>query len=411
MRGKRCLRPLVSAVLLLCVFLVLGFSPGAKAASGRISLDVRQADLRDVLSALAIQMDMNIVLIEEPAKVTFSVQNVTPMQALELLLQTLGLSYIRDGNLLVVGSEEKLQAHYGTEQTIARFDMVYLRASQVRPLLSELGLPVKSIAFDNNPYSLWVQGTPRDLVTVKELLEAVDQFENAPFEGEQELVLTYGEFQSYAVEPARLVEMAKSAGVPLQKYITFGNRLLVFDSQILAYWNEFEKVMKELDTVDARSSSIFPFKLKHVVARDGASRLAAMGFTGVRAVTFNFPEFSKQLIVICPPELESQVYSALVTIDTAPEKINAPITSSTGKFALEELKAKRRLLAEMTSIPLSSMRISHNISGNPDHPHYVLWAHETPDNIKLLQDLVASFGSTPTPGGNRQNGDAQGGDE
>lgn len=177
----------------------------------------------------------------------------------------------------------------------------------------------------------------------------------------------------------------------MANYITLGNRLLVFDRQILAHWDDFQRVITELDTIEARDNSIFPFKLKHVVARDGATRLAAFGFPGVKTVTYNFPEFSKQLIVVCPPELESQVYAALATIDTAPEKISVPIMSSTGEYARRELQAIRKLLAEMTSIPISSMHISDNISGNPNQYHYVLWAHETPDNIRLLQELVASF--------------------
>lgn len=391
MNRRRCIGPVVFSVLLVCLFLISGTVPEVKAASSQVSLDVRNADLRDVLSALAIHTGTNIVLIEEPVKVTFSVQNVTPMRALELLLQTLGLSYTRDGNLLIVGSEEKLQTSYATEKTLARFDLVYIRPDQFRPLLSELGLPVKSIAFDNNPFSVWVQGTPQDLVKVKELLEAVDQFENAIVFDDEKLEFNYREFYAYAVEPPRLVEMAKNAGVPLEKYVTLGNRILVFDKQVLGYWDEFQKVMKELDTIDARNSSIFSFKLKHIVARDCASRLATLGYAGVRTISYNFPEFSKDLIVVCPPELESQVYAALATIDTAPEKINAPIMSSTGEFARRELQAKRRLLSEMTSIPISSMHISDNISGDPDNPHHVLWAHETPDNIKLLQDLVTSF--------------------
>lgn len=391
MNQGRFTKPLVLSVLLVCVLLFSGTMREAQAASGQFSLDVRNADLRDVLSALAIQTGTNIVLVEEPVNVTFSVQNVPPMRALELLLQTLGLSYVREGNLLIVGREEKLQAGYDKEETLARFDLVYIRTEQFRPLLSELGLPVKSIAFNNNPYTIWVKGTPRDLVKVKELLEAVDQLENAVFRGVEELVLDYQEFYAYAVEPDRLAQLARNAGIPLEKYVTIGNRLLVFDKQILAYWDEFHKVMQALDSIDARNSSIFPFQLKHIVARDAASRLASIGFSGVKTITFNFPEFSRELIVICPPQLESQVYTALAAIDTAPEKIKAPVISSTGEFARSELQAKRRLLAEMTSIPLSSMHISENISGDPDNPHHVLWAHETPDNIKLLQDLAESF--------------------
>lgn len=388
---KRLLGLVLSSVLLMLPIFPVGMGPAASAASKNISLDVRNADLRDVLSALAIQTNTNIVLIEEPVRVTFSVENVSPMRALELLLQSEGLSYIRDRNLLIVGSEEKLQQNYFAEETLARFDLVYINTQQFQPLITALGLPVKSLTLDSNPYAIWVQGTPEDLVKVKELLEAVDQFENAVFQGEEELILSYKELHTYSVEPAKLVEMAQRAGVPLANYITLGNRLLVFDRQILAHWDDFQRVITELDTIEARDNSIFPFKLKHVVARDGATRLAAFGFPGVKTVTYNFPEFSKQLIVVCPPELESQVYAALATIDTAPEKISVPIMSSTGEYARRELQAIRKLLAEMTSIPISSMHISDNISGNPNQYHYVLWAHETPDNIRLLQELVASF--------------------
>lgn len=383
---------LLSIMLILFIFPSL-MNREAVAASNSVSLDVRNADLRDVLSALAIQSNTNIVLLEEPVKVTFFVENVSPMKALELLLQSEGLSYIREGNLIIVGRQDKLQANYFAEEALTRFDLIYIRTEQFRPLLAELGLPVKTFIMDTNPYVIWVKGTPDDLVKVKELLEAVDQFENAIFEAEEkeELVLTYRELYTYAVEPARLVDMARRAGVPLNRYITLGNRLLVFDKLVLEHWDEFQRIIMELDSIEARNSSIFSFKLKHVVAGDAASRLAAVGYPGVRTITYNFPEFSKELIVVCPPELESQVYAALATIDSAPEKISAPIMSSSGEFARRELQAIRRLLAEMTSVSTGSMRISENISGDPDNPLYVLWAHETPDNIKMLQDLVESF--------------------
>jgi type IV pilus assembly protein PilQ len=313
MINRRFVGPVLLALLLVSVFFPAEIAQEAKAASNQVSLDVRNADLRDVLSALAIQTNTNIVLIEEPIRITFAVDNVSPMKALELLLQSEGLSYIRDGNLLVVGRQEKLQANYFVEETLTRFDLVYIRTEQFRPLLSELDLPVKSIVMDNNPYTIWVQGTPEILVKVKELLEAVDQFENAIFQGEEELILAYKEFNTFAVEPARLAEMARRAGVPLDQYITLGNRMLVFDQQLLAHWDDFEHIMMELDTIEARNSSVFPYQFKHVVARDGASRLAAIGYPGVSTITYNFPEFSQGLIVICPPELESQVYAALAT--------------------------------------------------------------------------------------------------
>lgn len=379
--------------LLLISFSFLGERHKVQASSGQISIDVRQTDLRDVLSALAIKTNTNIVLLEEPTVVTFSVDNVTPMKALELLLQSEGLTYIKEGKLLIVGRAEKLQNNNFADQTLTRFDLVYIRTQQFQPLLTTLGLPVKSIILEANPYVVWIQGIPQDLVKVKELLAAVDQPENRIFveDEEIEIDLDYRELTTYAVEPSRLAELVKKSGIPLDKYITLGNRLLIFDQQVLDQWDQFYSLVIELDKIDARGSSVFPFTLQNIVARDAATRLAAFGYQGVRIINFNFPEFSQEIIVLCPPELESQVFTSLVSIDVSPESIKAPIMSAKGEFAQRELQAKRRLLAEMTSIPLNNMYISENLSGDANSPYYVLWAHEAPDNIKLLQDLVDSF--------------------
>lgn len=384
---------LLCFLLILCLVMmgIVGLPVAVQGASDQISLDVRQADLRDVLSALAVKTGTNIVLLEEPVKVTFSVEKVSPMKALELLLRSEGLSYIREGNLLIVGSAAKLQADEFKERALTRFDLTYLTIHQFVPLLEELDLPVKTITLESNPYAVWVEGSVDALVKVKELLAAVDLHENAAFGSGEYYSLVYEEFVSYNIEPGRLVELIQQAGYPIRRYVTLGHRLLVFDQEVLARWDEFYRLFLEMDKLDARQHNVFPFRLQHVVARDAADRLAAMGYPGVRVITSNFPQFSKYIFVVCPPELESQVYTSLTAIDVAPEKIKAIIMSAKGEYARRELQAKRKLLAELASIPSSSMYISDNISGNDDSPHYVLWAHETPDKIKLLQDIAATF--------------------
>jgi type IV pilus assembly protein PilQ len=374
---------------LLC-FSWVGGNTEVMASSGQISLDVRKADLRDVLSLLALKTNTNIVLIEEPTKITFSVENVSPMKALELLLQTIGMDYVQDGNLLIVGTPAKLQRGFA-ETTLTRFDLVYIKTEQFEPLLYILDLPVTSFVLEGNPYVIWVEGTPQELVKVKELLAAVDQKENAVFDGSGPLPLDYRDVTVYAVEPSRLAQLIQQVGIPLERYLIMGNRLLIFDRAIIEQWDEFYRVISELDQIDARRSSVFPFRLNNIVAQDAAQRLSAFGYPDVRVITFNFPELSRELIVICPPELESQVYTSLVTLDVAPEKIKATVTTATGPTARRELQAKRSLLAEMTSVSLSDMYISDNLSGDASNPHYILWAHETPDRIKMLQDLVESF--------------------
>ncbi|MDQ7789316.1 MAG: energy transducer TonB, partial [Clostridia bacterium] len=94
-----------------------GFSLGlglaeATGSKQNISLDARNAELRDVLSALAVKMDVGIILTGEPTKVDFRVDSVPPMRALELLLQTQKLDYIQDQNLIIVGNPENLKKEF-----------------------------------------------------------------------------------------------------------------------------------------------------------------------------------------------------------------------------------------------------------------------------------------------------------
>ncbi|MFA5535584.1 MAG: STN domain-containing protein [Bacillota bacterium] len=374
--------------------LLPAFSTGTVGVSAReeiISLDVREADLRDVLSALAIKTNTNIVLIEKPVKVTFSVENVSPMEALDLLLKNEGLSYIKDGKILVVGNEQKLRDVGFTTATLTRFDFIYIRGNQLQTLINTLGIPVKSFVLESNPRSIWVQGTPDDLIKIKELIAAVDIVENFYLDDGEIINFAFKELKTYVVEPSRLVELIKETGIPLNKYVTIGNRLLVFDEAIIESWSQLQRVAMELDRLEGRNKTVFIYRFEHLVAKDAVTRMDSFGYDGLELLAFNFPELSREIIVICPPELEPQIYISLKAIDVAREKIKATITSASGSYAMERLKALRTILTEMSPVISTSMHISENLSGDSANPHYILWAEETPDRIKMLQELVASF--------------------
>lgn len=383
-------------ILLLIVVFTFGFAIDAaevKAQTEKISLDVRDADLRDVLSVLAIKTGTNIVLIEKPIMVTFSVENVSPMDALDLLLKSQGLNYIKNGNLLIVGKEGKLQEAGFATTTLTRFDLAYIKGRQLQPLINTLAIPVKSFTLETNPYAIWIQGTPENLIKVKELIKTVDNIENADLGEGETINFAFKELKTYAVEPTRLAELIKETGIPLKNHISIGNRLLVFDEKIIENWSQLQRVAMELDRLEGRNKTVFLYRLEHIVARDAASRMESFGYKDLELVTFNFPEYSKEVIVICPPELEPQVYMSLKAIDVYREKVKAAITSASGEYAKKELQAVRQLLSEMTPVVLNSMKISENLTGDPDNPRHILWAEETPDRIKMLQDLVESFKS------------------
>ncbi|ABO49576.1 hypothetical protein Dred_1041 [Desulforamulus reducens MI-1] len=145
-------------------------------SQGGFSLDVRGADLRDVLSALAIKMGVNIILLgTEPIEMDFQAKNISPKGAFELIIQSKGLAYVQNGDILIVGTPADLEKDFFSQMILTRFDTYHITTDKVQKMIADLGVQgVKSVLVDTNPHIIWVQGTAEGLEKVHELIANVD---------------------------------------------------------------------------------------------------------------------------------------------------------------------------------------------------------------------------------------------
>jgi hypothetical protein len=157
-------------------------STQANESSDKISMDVRNADIRDVLSAIAITMGNNIIYIEAPMMVDFSVQNVAPSDALSLLLRTYGMDYIKLDSTLIIGLPEKLTTNFANNLSLTKISLKYIQSDVLSVMIDSLGIDVKKIFLDTNRQTIWVQGLPTALAKVRELVNMLDRSENASAE-------------------------------------------------------------------------------------------------------------------------------------------------------------------------------------------------------------------------------------
>ncbi|RYD04353.1 hypothetical protein N752_13345 [Desulforamulus aquiferis] len=121
-------------------------------------------------------MGVNIILAGVTTEeINFSVQNVTPRTALDMLIQSRGLSYIQNGDIIVIGSSGTLEKDFFNQMILIRFDTYYISSKDLQGLISQLGIQgVKSIYLDSNPNIIWVQGTTQGIQKVNELINQVD---------------------------------------------------------------------------------------------------------------------------------------------------------------------------------------------------------------------------------------------
>jgi type IV pilus assembly protein PilQ len=168
------------------------FTPGMAAqqrafTGRRIDLDLKDADVHNVLRLLADVGQVNIVTADNVSgNVTIRMRNVPWDQALDVVLQSKGLGMVRQGNMIRVAPLAELEKE--REMQLARrrqevrlapietrlIPVSYANASNIqeraRPMLSERG----SIAVDERTNTLIVRDIAGNLNQIEELTRSLD---------------------------------------------------------------------------------------------------------------------------------------------------------------------------------------------------------------------------------------------
>lgn len=162
--------------------------PGERAYTGEpISLTLKDADIKDVLRTFAQLTGLNIAIDPQvTGTVTVQFENVPWDQALELILRQNGLDYVLTGNVMRVGTVERLAQEQVQRrrlqeeerlnvplQTIIR-RLSYAKANEVQGLARELASPRGRIIVDPRTNQLIITDVPQYIPTILSLIENVD---------------------------------------------------------------------------------------------------------------------------------------------------------------------------------------------------------------------------------------------
>ena len=466
---------------------------GDNSGKSGITLEVRDADIRDVLSTLAVILKKNIIYTEESVRVSFSVQNVSAAKALEILTQSAGMTSITDGNLILVGSSANISQNFYTLLPITRFSLNYLSPEQINEQIDRLGIPVQNIILDSTKKYIWAQGTPQALAKMRELVAALDREENvdpvtqepvkeftltpidlkyvesgvintliaqleipcktvvfetnpwtiwveadasamkdvltlvssvdiaenkAP-EVAEEVTDTEGEKEdkdgkedkgnkedkeeaivdTTRIEAKKMKNITWSRLLPLIQDLDIPVKIIAIDSSGYNLWmrgdqqsiNLMNDLINRLDNYFTRDDvNFFIHKLDYLKASTAIEKLNFIGMKDVQAMSLNYPEFSREILIACPADRITDVKNVLKKLDVPGEKVRAIVDSSATSNGKSRLEARRDLIVQLTGISKESFQVSQNISKTYE-PLYVLWVEESPDNIALIRDVISSM--------------------
>jgi len=163
-------------------------SSGPRVFTGEpISLNLKDADLKDVLRTFADLTGLNMAI--DPGvggSVTVDFVDVPWDQALDIILRQNSLTFLLEGNVMRIGTigriaeETQAQRRLAEEErlnvplTTLSFKLSYARAGEVQALLRDIASPRARIIVDGRTNQLIISEIPQYLTTMQNLITTVD---------------------------------------------------------------------------------------------------------------------------------------------------------------------------------------------------------------------------------------------
>ena len=150
---------------------------------GNVSLDFREADIRNVLKILALKSGVNIVASPEVTGiVTIQLNNVPWQNALEVILQTYGFASERKGNIIVVTTVENLKKRRDDATLLAEqepletrtFTLNFSKASEVVTSIQKMKSERGTVEFDQRTNTLIVTDASKKLELIESVVQTLD---------------------------------------------------------------------------------------------------------------------------------------------------------------------------------------------------------------------------------------------
>ncbi len=145
-------------------------------SSSTISIDFQKdSDLVGVLEAILAHTGYTMIYKGSAVTVpAIALDNVTPLTAIDYVLRMVDMTYIKNDNLIYVGTAETLNSSFIDNKVLTNFRLKYISIETLTSQLSALGISPKMVKIDENIREFWVSGYPMELAKICELIKTLD---------------------------------------------------------------------------------------------------------------------------------------------------------------------------------------------------------------------------------------------
>lgn len=149
--------------------------------SSRISMSVVDADIRDVLSAIALNAGYYIIMeggADSKETVSVTLEEMSAIKAIDFVTRLVGMTFLKDGNTIYVGTADALNSTFVDKTVLTKIHLDYISAEGLQTQMAALGLSNVQIVGTNNKDEFYISGYPKELAKVSELIKLLDVSSN-----------------------------------------------------------------------------------------------------------------------------------------------------------------------------------------------------------------------------------------
>ena len=148
--------------------------------SSSISIKAKESNVKDLISSIAYNAGYKVIYKGAGTEtVTIDLDKVSPLKAIDYVTRMVGLSYLKDGNTILVATAGELNSTFVDSLVLSKFTFKYITYDELLGQASALGLSnMKTVSQSNNGRDVWISAYPKEMAKLAELVEILDAPEN-----------------------------------------------------------------------------------------------------------------------------------------------------------------------------------------------------------------------------------------
>lgn len=144
-----------------------------------ITIKGKDVDIKSLVSAIAANAGYTVIFKGQSAKVNIDLENVTPLRAIDYATRLVDLSYLKDGNTILVATASELNSTFVDSLVLSHFTFKYITYNELVQQANAMGLSnMKIVSQSNNGRDVWISAYPKEMAKLHELAEILDTESN-----------------------------------------------------------------------------------------------------------------------------------------------------------------------------------------------------------------------------------------